>query len=347
MSESPITASVPVTAPPPEFARRPLPSAAPPPAETPSMAASRSPITHLRHVGIAVPGLRAAAAFYEGIWGLYRVAGGHEDGVVFLGSVGSAEPYIVRLRQAETKRVDVISFGARDATSVDALAERLGRAGVRIAREPGSLDTPGGGYGLRFFDLDGRLVEVSADVAPKPFRSLEPGEPVPRRLSHVVVNSTDVHATKAFYETWLGFRLSDWLTERMTFLRCSTDHHSLAIAQRTKVSLNHISFEMRGVDEYLRGTGRLIRHGHRPLWGPGRHSAGDNTFSYFSDPHGNVVEYTTELEQILDEDAWTPRVWPGSPDYYDQWGTAGGLEDLYALDAVTDTDSGLWTPAPL
>ena len=99
----------------------------------------------------------------------------------------------------------------------------------------------------------------------------------------------------AFYEKHLGFRLSDWLSDRMAFLRCSTEHHSLAIAKRTKVSLNHVSFEMRGIDEYLRGTGRLLRHGHKPLWGPGRHSAGDNTFSYFSDPHGNVVEYTTEL----------------------------------------------------
>ncbi|MBT2225721.1 VOC family protein [Nonomuraea sp. NEAU-A123] len=345
MSDSSTAVSGPVIAQPPTFAQRPLPPLAPRALEAPSLAAARSPVTHLRYVGVAVPDLREAVAFYAGMWGLYPIADG--DGVVFLGSVGAPEPYVIRLRQAGAKRVDVISFGARDAAAVDALGERLGVAGVRIVREPGTLDTPGGGYGLRFFDLDGRVIEVSSDVAPKPFRELEPGEAVPRRLSHVVVNSTDVNATKAFYETHLGFRLSDWLTGRMAFLRCSTDHHSLAIAQRTKVSLNHISFEMRGLDEYLRGTGRLVRQGHRPLWGPGRHSAGDNTFSYFADPHGNVVEYTTELEQILDEDAWTPRVWPGSPDYYDQWGTAGGLEDLYALDSATDADGGLWTPPPL
>jgi len=334
-----------VTVEPPAFVPRPLPPLAPRGAELASAAAARSPITHLRHVAMAVPDLRAAVAFYEGIWGLYRVAG--DSDVVYLGSPGIAEPYIIRLRQAEAKRLDVISFGAPGPGAVDALAGQLGSAGVQIAREPAPLQTPGGGYGLRFFDLDGRLIEVSSDVAPKPFRALEAGESVPRKLSHVVINSTNVQATKAFYEKHLGFRLSDWLTDRMVFLRCSAEHHSLAIAQRTKVTLNHVSFEMRGIDEYLRGTGRLLRHGHRPLWGPGRHSAGDNTFSYFADPHGNVVEYTTELERVLDEDKWTPRIWPATPDYYDQWGTAGGLEDLFALDSVTDTDSGLWIPAPI
>jgi catechol 2,3-dioxygenase-like lactoylglutathione lyase family enzyme len=334
-----------ITVQPPAFVPRPLPPLAPKGIELASAAAARSPITHLRHVALAVPDLASTLAFYEGIWGLYRVA--YDSDTAYLGSAGIAEPYIIRLRQAAAKRLDLISFGAVNRVAVDDLAERLGTAGISIVQPPGPLQTPGGGYGLRFFDLDGRLIEVSSDVAPKPFRLLEPGESIPRKLSHVVINSTDVHATRAFYQKHLGFRLSDWLTDRMVFLRCSTEHHSLAIAQRTKVTLNHVSFEMRGIDEYLRGTGRLMRHGHRPLWGPGRHSAGDNTFSYFADPNGNVVEYTTELEKILDEDAWTPRIWPATSDYYDQWGTAGGLEDLFALDAVTDTDSGLWAPAPV
>src|SRR4051794_29789746 len=89
---------------PPPFIPRPLPPLAPRSLELASAAAARSPITHLRHVGMAVPDLRAAVAFYEGIWGLYRVA---DDGdVVFLGSTGNAEPYIIRLRQASAKRLD-------------------------------------------------------------------------------------------------------------------------------------------------------------------------------------------------------------------------------------------------
>ena len=58
------------------------------------------------------------------------------------------------------------------------------------------------------------------------------------------------------------------------------------------------------------------------LWGPGRHCAGDNTFSYFLDPSGNTMEYTTELEE-LDEDTWHPHIYDlTDPQVQDQWGTA-------------------------
>jgi hypothetical protein len=41
-----------------------------------------------------------------------------------------------------------------------------------------------------------------------------------------------------------------------------------------------------GTDEYMRGTGRLLRADVEKVWGPGWHLAGNNTFSYFLDPHG-------------------------------------------------------------
>jgi len=327
---------------------RPGPAPAPPapsPVELPSARAARSPITHLRHVALATEDFTRTVAFYEDVWGLYRVDGG--DDVAFLGAVGSPEPYVLRIRAASERRTDLIAFGARNPAAVDALAERLGRAGVRLAAVPSTVDTPGGGYGLRFFDPDGRLIEVSADVAPKPYRSLEAEESVPRQLSHVVVNSPNVPRLLAFYEHHLGMRLSDWLEDRMAFLRCSNAHHSLAIAAAPHAGLNHVSFEMRGIDEYMRGTGRLVRAGRAPLWGPGRHTAGDNVYSYFAGPDDFVVEYTTELERVPDEDGWVARVWPAIPEYADRWGTAGPGEDLFALWHRTPAEAGLWIPAPV
>ena len=85
----------------------------------------------------------------------------------------------------------------------------------------------------------------------------------------------------------------------MCFLRVRRNHHILAISEGPHVSLNHISFEMRGLDEFMRGTGRLIRSGSAPLWGPGRHGAGDNTFSYFADATGKIV---SRLDVIYDTD---------------------------------------------
>lgn len=304
----------------------------------------QTPITHLRHVGLAAPDFRRAAEFFRTAWGLTQVA--EDDGVVFFGTPGSPENYILRVRRDAVKRLDVVAFGVATAAEVDRTAERLAVGGITLDREPGSLDTPGGGYGFRFFDLDGRLVEISADVAARPARPLEPRESVPRKLSHVVFNSTDVPATKAFYEQQLGLKLTDWLGNQMCFLRSGTDHHILAIANGPHVALNHVSFEMRGIDEYLRATGRVKRAGHPLLWGPGRHGPGDNTFSYFFDPLGNVMEYTTELEKIEDEQAWEPRVFEMTAQNSDQWGVANSNE-VFIPAQMNDPDQGLWTSSPV
>ncbi|MGW4202776.1 VOC family protein [Streptomyces sp. NPDC004726] len=68
------------------------------------------------------------------------------------------------MRRTTEKRLDLIAFGSETADSVDALAEHLIADGVRLDREPGRPDTPGGGYGFRFSDPEGRLLEVSCYV---------------------------------------------------------------------------------------------------------------------------------------------------------------------------------------
>jgi catechol 2,3-dioxygenase-like lactoylglutathione lyase family enzyme len=307
-------------------------------------------LTHLRHVDLAVPDYARQLDFYAGIWGLTTVA--DDDGIAFLAAEGSPEQYVIRLRRAAEKRLDLVSYGAATAADVDALAEQLLAGGVRLISQPGAVDTPGGGHGFRFFDVDGRTVEVSADVAPREHRKIEAKESIPVRLSHVVLNSPDLDRTRAWYEQHLGFRLSDSLSsphlgEVMHFMRISSQHHSMAIAKGPHTSLHHVSFELRGLDEYMYGTGRLLRAGVSKIWGPGRHMAGDNTFSYFMDPHGNTVEYTTELEQ-LDEDTWHPQVYDFSrPEVTDQWGTANPMSEIIAKESFNDVDPGVFIAPPV
>jgi catechol 2,3-dioxygenase-like lactoylglutathione lyase family enzyme len=172
------------------------------------------------------------------------------------------------------------------------------------------------------------------------------------KLSHVVINSPNPEATVAFYDKHMSFALSDTLFsphlgEVMWFLRTNAYHHSLAIARCPHVSLHHASFEMRGIDEYMRGTGRLLRAGIEKVWGPGRHMAGNNTFSYFLDPHGNTIEYTTELEE-LDEDTWHPHLYDFSdPDVTDQWGTANPMSEFVAKQSFNDPDRGVFVAPPV
>ena len=63
----------------------------------------------------------------------------------------------------------------------------------------------------------------------------------------------------------------------MNFMRCSPRHHSVAFVRGPHVSLHHVSFELRGIDEFTCGTGRVIRSGARMVWAQAPHLAGANT----------------------------------------------------------------------
>jgi 2-polyprenyl-6-methoxyphenol hydroxylase-like FAD-dependent oxidoreductase len=83
------------------------------------------------------------------------------------------------------------------------------------------------------------------------------------------------------------------------------------------------------------------------IWGPGRHLPGNNTFSYFLDPHGNTVEYTTELERV-DEDTWHPHLYDFTqPEVADQWGTANAINEFVAAKSFNQPDRGLFTAPPV
>ncbi len=218
-------------------------------------------ITHLRHVDLAVPDYETQRTFYKDTWGLTEV--GTDGELSYLAAEGSPEQYVIRLRKATDKRLDLISFGATGEAAVDALAAKLDNEGIQLVNRPDKLQTAGGGYGFRFFDIDGRTIEISADVQTRQHRPIEEGEAIPVRISHAVMNSNDPNRTRDFYAKHLGFKLSDTLWgehmgEMMHFLRCNDWHHSLAIARGPHTSVHHVSFEMRGLDEYMRGTGRVI-----------------------------------------------------------------------------------------
>jgi hypothetical protein len=98
---------------------------------------------------------------------------------------------------------------------------------------------------------------------------------------------------------------------------------------------------MASIDEMMRGVAKLKRNGIDISWGPGRHTAGNNAFSYFVTPNGFVVEYTSELEQI-DEASWQPTVYTPRPEIMDQWGIGVGSPQTMPH---PEADKGLFKPA--
>jgi len=138
----------------------------------------------------------------------------------------------------------------------------------------------------------------------------------------------------------LGFRLSDWLGDFMSFLRCNEWHHRIALLPGPPC-LNHVAYDMPSVDDLMRGISRLRKLDVNLRWGPGRHTAGDNVFSYFTTPAEFAVEYTAELERV-DDATWQPTVHTPSPQLMDQWGIGTGGPQTMPHPAP---DPGLFQPA--
>jgi catechol 2,3-dioxygenase-like lactoylglutathione lyase family enzyme len=279
-----------------------------------------SRVTDIRYVGYGVEDFDAERAFYSEDWGLVEVAAA--DGLAWFKTHGSDEHHVVRLHRADANHVEVIALAADGRDDIDALHGKVADAGCRIIHALGELDAPGGGYGFRFFSPDGLPFEISAGVERLGKRGLDRWEGLPVGISHIVLHSPDHHAAVRFFTEVLGFRVSDWLGDFMVFLRCNSAHHRLAILPGPPC-LNHVAYDMLSVDDMMCGASRLGQRGTELRWGPGRHKAGNNAFSYFTTPNGFAVEYTADLEEV-DFETHQPTVHAPGPRVMDQWGIGVG-----------------------
>jgi catechol 2,3-dioxygenase len=275
-------------------------------------------IEALRSVALDVPDLARAEDFYTRVWHLDVAV--REPGVLYLRGTG-ADAHLLALRASGAgapTALRAVTLRARTAEALTAIAAAAVAAGGRIVSPPAALHEPGGGHALTLCDPAGRVFQLvhgdalHADAHSAPDR--------PQRLAHVVLNSHDVPATQAFLESAFGFVLAD-RTQRMAFMNCNDDHHSIALGDADNDALNHIAFLMPDIDSVMRGGGRMRDAGHAIEWGPGRHGPGDNAFNYFIGPFGEVIEYTAEVEQIDHRyRVGSPADWTWPPGRVDQWG---------------------------
>jgi len=281
---------------------------------------ANSTVTGVRSIELGVRDLHQSAEFYTKVWALEEVSAAG-DTMHFRATGG--EHHVLTIRERPQASLLGVHFAVADRGAVDQLCAKAKGYGVAIADDPAPLDaSAGGGYGFRFETPDGLPMTISSDSAQHPDVVVDRSRPT--KISHVVLNSARTDDQVPFFIDVLGFKLSD-STHMMEFLRCSADHHSIAIFRNNGPSLNHVAYELPNIDGLMRGAGRLKRSGFDVEWGVGRHGPGSNVFSYFIEPNGFVAEYTTELDQ-LDDATHVPQdasYWQKMMPNPDRWGLAG------------------------
>lgn len=280
------------------------------------MTHASSRVSALRSVALTVPDLALAEQFYTQTWHL-DVAARTTDALYLRGT--GADHHLLALHQATgPARIRNVTFRARHRGALDEVAQQAVAAGGRVLQPVGPVDEPGGGTAVTVSDADGRVFRLVWDDEQHTDATEVPDRPV--RLAHAVLNSHDVETTRRYLEQVFDFSLSD-RTRIMAFMRCNSDHHSLALGDTDNDALNHIAFLMPDLESVMRGGGRMKDAGYGIEWGPGRHGPGDNAFNYFVGPFDVVIEYTAEVEQVDDSyQAGQPSDWTWPPGRVDQWG---------------------------
>lgn len=128
-----------------------------------------------------------------------------------------------------------------------------------------------------------------------------------RKVSHVVLNVSDVERSIQFYTDVLGFKLSDRNPIGMAFLRNATDHHTMALAPATPgaklapsdqyLTLNHVALEVDDVEDLFKAREFLTERGIDIVF-EGRRGPGCNVGVEFHDPDGYMIELTCQMEQV-------------------------------------------------
>ena len=149
----------------------------------------------------------------------------------------------------------------------------------------------------------------------------------PINIGHVVLFVSSLEESAAFYQSRLGFVVSDRYPKAGLFLRCQPTggHHNLFMLERPgKQGLNHVAFTVRDLHEVIAGGLAMSRKGWQTDIGPGRHPISSALFWYFKSPCGGSAEYYADEDYLTAE--WQPRDFVRAPENFVEWAFAGGID---------------------
>jgi catechol 2,3-dioxygenase len=267
----------------------------------------------LHHIGLGTPDCAALADFYRRVMGLTL----RQSGQNTYGETTGRRLYFV---PGEAKTLAFAAFATESGDNLDALQGRL------VARRwPHQVQSANGEQfaagAIALADPDGNRLIFGVPHS----REALDSDSLVARLQHAVVASTNAAGLSEFYQSVLGFTLSDNVFDdkhelKTAFLRCSEEHHSFAVFQAPTNRFDHHCYEA-GEWALIRDWGdHFAAHDVAVKWGPGRHGPGNNLFLFIHDPDGNWLEISAELEIVSPNRPVGE--WPHVQRTLNQWGSA-------------------------
>lgn len=271
-------------------------------------------VRQMGHIAFTTPDPKGSAQDLVDIVGL-RITDQSPDAIYLSSNTRHHEVSFVRGDQA-----GVLAMGleAVSPEAVDEVYRRVKSEGLTIID-----DQPLGPHcqrGVRFVAPGGGLIEVHTPIARSvPARYVGPGAR-PRRIEHVNMLVPDTAALGDFCNKVLGMKLSDRTDDdALRWYRCEDGfHHSIAMGPGPG-KLHHYAFDLHALEDLATIADTLAIKNRAMLWGPGRHGAGGNLFTYYVDPNGCIVENSIEMDRIDNDTVYEPRSWDVSEGLAGRW----------------------------
>ena len=274
-------------------------------------------VTALGYVGYEARDTTAWDGFLRDIFGLERRADGSEACRQYR---LDDHHHRISVHSGSQDRASYIGWEMASREALAELETHLKERGVAVERGSQALAEERAVLDLLCFENpDGMLHEVcfGLGIDDKPFHPTRPlagFQTGDLGLGHVALLTRDHHATAAWYQDMLGFRLSDVIEVgplHSTFLHCNGRHHSLALIDEVPGlfhagTIHHLMLEGLTLDDVGRGYDIALESGYPIAHTLGQH-ANDRMISFYAyTPSGSQIEYG-HGGVVVDDATWSAK----------------------------------------
>ncbi len=236
-------------------------------------------VCKIAHASYEMPDVERQIEYYTEVLGLTLVERTRDAAYL----ANAVDHHSVILRQGPDAKCVRLGFEIRPDDDLGDFERQVQGHGVKTERKKDPEPTIS--EAVTFEDPKGTVLEVFKRDQFTGQRFQTKGI-VPHKLGHVAFHVTDVKKVTSFYCDVLGFRVSDWMGDFFSFLRCSPDHHTINLMETGTNRHFHTAFEVRDWAHLQTACDYLSLNGYKLLWGPGRHGIGHNLFAYHRAPNG-------------------------------------------------------------
>ena len=153
-----------------------------------------------------------------------------------------------------------------------------------------------------------------------------------RRIDHFNCLAADIKANREFFETTLGFRLTEQIvlddgTEAGMWLTCTNKSYDFAYtreAHGVRGRFHHVTYALDSREAILQAADVFLENGVFIETGPHKHAVQQTFFLYVYEPGGNRVEVANAGARLVLAPDWKPIIWTEAER---KKGQAWGLQD--------------------